>query len=268
MPERRPNIENRGVLGEEANAQYEIRRIAETNKWEYQEEATKLYRRADTIIDRFYPTIHTPHFQGRLPSVLIAIDSLRNRKVLAAYNLVPDEYGLNFKITMNEQHYVKEGRNRVWRYGEWAQMETLVHEIGHHWQQMLGEKPYEIGARVTHNKEFREKMEQLGIHCHAEGFHSKVSELDSPFGLLMKEWGITQPVGVTKDESNIHWFREFFKSKEKKGRSTLMKWECQCGYKIRVGRKTWPGATCNECNTQYFRADLPQDHGEENQQRG
>jgi len=92
----------RGVAIEEPNPQPKIRKMSEAIKdWDYSSEATKLYRRADEIIDRFYPTIHTPHFQGKLPSVLIAVDSLRNQKVLAAYNLVPDEYGLNFKIILN-----------------------------------------------------------------------------------------------------------------------------------------------------------------------
>jgi hypothetical protein len=231
--------------------------VAESSRsWDYSQEATKLYRRADVIIDRLYPVIHTPQFQGRLPSVLIAVDSLRNRKTLAAYNLVPDEYGLNFKIMMNRQHYAdgedEEGKKiKVWQWGEWAQMETLVHEIGHHWQQMLGKNPFKPRARVTHNKEFTDKMAQLGIHCAPEGYHFKLAQTESPFGLLMAEWGIEAPADIPKEETKIHWFKE---GKERKGRSTLTKWSCECGQNIRVGKKDWPGAVCNSCGSQYSTA--------------
>jgi hypothetical protein len=130
-------------------------------------------------------------------------------------------------------------------------METLVHEIGHHWQQMLGENPYKLGSRVTHNKEFCDKMVQLGIHCASEGYHIKIADMDSPFGQLMKEWGIKPPKDVPQADFDIHWFREHFKDREIKGRSTLMKFACECGQNIRVGKKDWPGAVCNACGSQY-----------------
>ena len=251
-----PDIARGGIPIEQINPQPEIRKVAETANWDFQQEAIKLYRRADVIIDRFYPVIHTPQFQGRLPSVLIAIDSERNKKVLASYRLIPDEYGLSFKINMNKQHYIdgtdeESNKIKIWRFDEWAQMETLVHEIGHHWQQMLGDNPYKIGSRVTHNSEFCDKMAQLGIHCATEGYHTKIADTDSPFGQLMREWGIKPPEAVPQAESEIHWFREHFKSREAKGRSTLMKYTCECGQNIRVGKKEWPGAACNACGSQY-----------------
>lgn len=160
-----PQSVRRGVSIDELDPQPAIREVSEKNRaWDYSAEATKLYRRADVMLDELYPVIHTPQFQGRLPSVLIGVGDLRNKKTLAAYNLVPDDYGLNFKITFNEKHYVdgkdEEGKPiKVWKYGEWAQMETLCHELGHHAQQMLGKDPYKPGKRVTHNKEFNDKME-------------------------------------------------------------------------------------------------------------
>ena len=195
-----PDIAKQGVLIAQHNPSSEIRRTAEHNpEWSHGHEAAKLYRRADVIVERLYPTIHTPHFQGTLPPPLIAIESLRNKNTLATYRIVPDGYGLNFKLTFNEQHYIDEkdeGENKikVWRFGEWAQMETLVHELGHHWQQLLGDDPYEQKSRVTHNQEFRMKMAELGIHCTAEGYHDKFADVDSPFGYLMREWGIKPPL--------------------------------------------------------------------------
>lgn len=224
---------------EEPNPQEAIRKAAETNRqWDYSQEAITLYRRADTVIDRLYPVIHTPSFQGRLPPVLIAVDNLRNKNTLAAYRIVPDGLGLNFKITFNEQHYVKKEAEMVWRFGDWAQMETLVHEVGHHWQQMLGKDPYQQGKRVTHNKEFTDKLAQLGIHCAREGYHTKVADVDSAFGQLMKEWGIEPP---GEDIRILEFDKHWFKDEKKKGKSTLTKYSCpDCGMSVRYGRKDDP----------------------------
>jgi hypothetical protein len=189
----------------------------------------------------------------------MAIESLRNKNTLATYRIVPDGYGLNFKLTFNEQHYIEvkgEDKNKfkVWRFGEWAQMETLVHELGHHWQQLLGEDPYEQKSKVTHNAEFRMKLAELGIHCTSEGYHSQFADLDSPFGYLMQEWGIKPPADAKRNvEFDIDWFKVMIKGrgKERKGRSTLTKYTCACGQNIRVGKKQWPGAVCNACGGQY-----------------
>lgn len=238
--------------------QPDIRKFTEANRgWEFQEEAAKLYRRAEVVMARFYPVFDLTKFEGQLPPVLIAIDSLRNKNTLAAYHLVPDEYGFNFKITFNEQHYVKgEEGKPVWEFGDWAQSETLVHEAGHHWQQLNGKNPFKPTSRVTHNKEFTDKMAQLGIHCEPEGFHSRIADVDSPFGILMKEWGITPPDAAPfGEEYDKHWWREFFKD-QKKGRSTLHKWSCpDCGMSVRYGRKDDPLLIHAPCGSVLIRAD-------------
>jgi hypothetical protein len=255
-----PDIAKGGVLIEKHDPSREIRQVAEHNReWDFSTEVAHLYRRADTIVERLYPTIYTPHFQGRLPAPLVAIESLRNKNTLAAYRIVPDGYGLNFKLTFNEQHYIDGqdeagNKTKVWRFGQWAQMETLVHELGHHWQQLMGDDPYVQNRRITHNKEFRAKMAELGIHCTPEGYHDKLADMDSPFGYLMQEWGIQPPKDVKKDgEFDIDWFKVLIKDrgKERKGKSTLRKYSCECGQNIRVGKKDWPGAVCNKCGSQY-----------------
>src|SRR5207244_10008519 len=38
----------------------------------------------------------------------------------------------------------------AWRFGEWALMETLTHELGHHWQQLKGRDPFKHG-KVTNS---------------------------------------------------------------------------------------------------------------------
>lgn len=243
-----------GVLITTPNPQPEIRRFTEENRrWDFQEEASKLYRRAETVMERFYPIFDLTKFDGKLPPILIAIDSLRNQNVLAAYRLVPDEYGFDFKITFNEQHYVDSENDKgkkVWRFGEWAQMETLVHEVGHHAQQLVGKDPFKPGKRVTHNKEFTTMLERLGIHCTPHGSHDQVADMDSPFGQLMREWGIERTQDVPEAEGRLDWWDG---GKREKGKSTLHKWGCPCGCNIRVGTKHFPGCTCNRCGGQYVR---------------
>jgi len=137
-------------------------------------------------------------------------------------------------------------------------METLVHELGHHWQQMLGEDPFVPNSQVTHNKEFRAKMIELGIYCDSEGAYYKVVPEDSPAGILFKEWAMSMPDGVPVGKAmNFDWIKWFAKEqgKERKGRSTLRKFSYECGQNIRVSQRDWPGATCKDCLTDYMPAE-------------
>jgi hypothetical protein len=247
-------IDPSGIISEVANPQDALRKAAEANVgWDYSSEARKLYNRADTVLDRLYPAINTPNFEGRLPKVAIGIESLRNKNTLAAYHLVPDSVGLPFKITFNEQHYIDSdgGGQKEWRFGEWSQMETLVHELGHHWQQMLGRDPFTKKSRVTHNVEFRDKMKQLGIYCDSGGAHYQVADTDSPSGILFREWGLKPPADVPRGEPNeFDWFKWFAdqEGKSRPGRSTLHKWVCpECNLKVRYGRKDDPQLIHEPC---------------------
>jgi hypothetical protein len=234
-----------GIISEVDNPADALRRAAEKNiTWDYSAEVKKLYDRADVILDRLYPSIITPDFQGKLPKVAIGIESLRNKRTLAAYHLVPDSVGLPFKITFNEQHYIEEEGQRIWRYGEWSQAETLAHELGHHWQQMKGKDPFTRRSKITHNQEFTGKLRQLGIYCDSDGAHYQVADIDSPSGILFREWGLRPPDDVPRGEPNeFNWF-DFFADREGRGRpgtSTLIKYECPaCGLKVRYGKQDEP----------------------------
>jgi hypothetical protein len=51
------------------------------------------------------------------------------------------------------------------------------------------------------------------------------------------------------------WLRDFLQGLEgkerKRGKSTLILYECPCGQKIRVGKRDWPGAHCDGCGQPY-----------------
>jgi hypothetical protein len=215
-----------------------LRKASTESQWDFSAEAAKLYRRAEVAMDRFYHGIVTPAFPGKLPTPLMAVEPL-NIRTLAAYHVVPDAYGLPFRLTFNEAHYVEVEGKQVWRWGEWSQMETLVHELGHHWQQLRGKDPYKPG-KVTHNREFTAKLESLGIHSALNrGSHYAVADADGPFGILAREWGLVRPDDVPREEgSRANWWSILLGGEQLKGRSSLTKWYCSiCSFAIRVGIK-------------------------------
>jgi hypothetical protein len=130
----------------------------------------------------------------------------------------------------------------------------LLHEYVHLWQQTVdfGQEPYKPGkSKVTHNKEWVEKCESLGLHVMPDiGCHVAVA--DEPFSILMKEWGVERPDDVPKDDRSMDWFKFLIKlkGKEVKGRSSLKKWTCpECGLNVRMGIVGDPMLRHHTCET-------------------
>ena len=256
MKEREPEITNGGVLIETVNPQPEVRKNAEVAKdWEYSEEAAYLYRIAIVFKDRLLdPVLLTD--RKRLPDPVISFDNLRNIRTLAAYTLHRNPQGLLDEITFNTEHYMKEDDKKAWRFGRWAQGETMLHEQVHLWQQNFGDHPVKPG-KITHNEEFVDKCESLGLHpMPGKGCHIAVA--DEPFSILMKELGIDRPeMPPTLDELKIDWFRFLIDllGKEQKGRSSLQKWTCpECGLNARFGIKGNPEIRHDPCEKKLGKA--------------
>ena len=248
--DRTPESARRGRLIENHNPQPGVRKNAETaSDWDYQDEAAYLYEKAVLLRDRLLDPLH--HLdRDRLPEPVIAFENLRNKNTLAAFRLTRNPNGIQNEIIMNTQHYVEREGKLIWEYGHWAELETLLHEEVHEWQQTFGEDPV-TRRKVYHNKEFVEKCESLGLHPKlGEGYHLKLA--DGPFALLMKELGIEPPNLEQKpEEINIDWFKWLldFTGRGRRGRSTLTKWECpECGLKVRVGIKGNPEIVHDPCS--------------------
>lgn len=144
-------------------------------------------------------------------------------------------------------------------WGKWAQLETLLHEQIHLWQENFGQHKHKPG-RVAHDKEFVEKCRSLGLYpTPVIGSHYQVA--DGVFAELMKELGMPRPNDVPRDATTdwtktggrkTDWFRPF----KEKGRSTLHKYEYpNCGLKVRVGVKEDPGLIHVKCGTLLVKAD-------------
>jgi hypothetical protein len=232
--------------------QPEVRRNAEqANDWDYVKEMQYLYNRAILFRERLIDPIARID-RGCLPDPIIGIGDLRNHKVLAEYLLGRDSVGLKCRINFNEEHYIKENGEATWRFGRWAQLETLLHEYLHLWQQTMGEHPV-VPGKTPHNKEFVDKCESLGLHP-MPGVGCHVAVADGVFAQLMKELGVERPEDVPTDAGNIDWFKILIDllGKGKKGRSSLSKWTCGC-QNVRVGTKEFE-AHCDKCGNPFLPA--------------
>jgi hypothetical protein len=248
-------IQHSGILIETINPQPEVRKNAENARdWEYAEEAAYLYRMAVLFKDRFLdPVLLTD--RSRLPDPVISFNNLRNQNTLATYTLARNPQGLLYQITMNSEHFIDsevEGKTKkLWSFGRWAELETLLHEQVHLWQQNFGECPVKPG-RSHHNKEFVAKCESLGLHpMLGVGCHIRVAE--GAFALLMKEMGIKPPGDFGQpDGLDFDWFKWLIEGegKGRKGASTLKKWTCPgCGLNVRMGINGNPKLRHEPCET-------------------
>jgi len=235
-----------GLLFENFDPKPAIQKNAETARdWEFSEESRYLYGMANLFKDRFLdPILHTD--RGRLPNPVISFDTLKV-KTLAAYTLHRNPQGLLDEITFNEAHYLDEDGKKVWKYGRWAQMETLLHEQVHLWQENFGEHKHRPG-RVAHDKEFVQKCESLGLHpLPVVGTHSAVAE--GVFAGLMGELGIPRPDDVPRAEDVKTAKRDWFRPNPEKGKSTLHKWTCpDCGLAVRIGINSDPRLVHDVCS--------------------
>lgn len=230
-----------GVPIEVINPQPTVRKNAETAPdWEYREQAQYLYDRAVLFRERLIDPIARID-RAILPDPVVSFDDLRNKRTLAAYTLIRNPQGMNHEITFNTEHYQDAEGKKIWKFGEWALNETLLHEQIHLWQQTVGSDSVKLG-KVYHNKEFVDKCENLGLHpMPGKGCHVAVA--DGVFAQLMGELGIERPEMPPTEEMRIDWFKflEDWLGKEAKGRSTLKLWCCPgCGLKVRMGVQSDP----------------------------
>lgn len=240
--ERGIQVTKDGILKPAYTPAGEMVRVAKENEtWDYSREVQTFYERSKEVNRRFYSDI-----QGfeELPDVVFGVTNLRNSRTLAAYRLIPDAVGLPFRIDFNETHYIDGEHGKQWRFGEWAKAETLVHELGHHWQQLKGKDPFTRRSKVTHNKEFTDKLESIGLYCDSDGAHYAPVETSSPAGILFREWGLKPPEDIPSgDPNDFDWFK-FFADREgrsRPGRSSLVKYQCpSCGLNVRYGRQDEP----------------------------
>jgi hypothetical protein len=114
------------------------------------------------------------------------------------------------------------------------------------WQQNFGKHPVKP-ERVTHNKEFVDKCESLGLHP-LPVIDAHYAVADGVFAKLMRELGIPRPDDVPRIEGKEKK-RDWFRPEPEKGRSTLHKWVCpDCGLAVRMGISSDPRLVHDSCS--------------------
>jgi hypothetical protein len=209
---------------EDTLAKSSLKSAIAVSDWQWKEHALLMYQWAITFNTRFFT-------DAVMPEPVIAFDRL-NIKTLAAYTLKRNPQGLLDAITFNVKHFDSKNTKLTWRTDLWGELETLLHEQVHLWQQNFGEHPIKPG-RIYHNTEFVTKCETLGLHPKAgKGYHTQPA--DGKFAELMQEFGIVRAAEVAVEVT--------------KGRSTLHKWECpECGLILRVGVMDDIQVSCVSC---------------------
>ena len=122
----------------------------------------------------------------------------------------------------------------------WDILATLLHELCHSWQAAYG-KP---SNSWFHNKEFREKMLEIGIVVNGKGCHLGIQD---PFVLILKKHGMK-----VNGKKSPDGFIKIPPKAKPKGKSKLKKWTCGCT-NVRVAVKL--EATCDICGNKFELAE-------------
>ncbi len=201
--------------------------------WKFHDLAKELYTWSDLLISNLVDPVARPGVE-RMPSPVIGFESIDIR-TLAYYRLNKNPMGMDDEVILNEKHLERP---------KYSILETLVHELGHLYQQRRGEHPYKAGSN-THNAEFISRCESIGLHPFPViGYHWKPA--DGAFEALLRQHGILKPPETTEvsdpKKERRNWWEE---PKDRKGKSTLIKWECK-DYSVRSGRMDLD-LTCGKC---------------------
>ena len=126
-----------------------IKKNAESARdWEFSEDAKYLYGMAVIFRNQLIDPIARID-RSQMPDPIISFDDLRNNKTLASYTITRNAQGLLDEITFNTAHYDQQDGTMVWKYGKWAQLESLLHEQIHLWQQRVGRIRSNQGDPIT-----------------------------------------------------------------------------------------------------------------------
>lgn len=213
-------------------------------------------RTAYRDLELAYHFFNAALFENKLPPLLITMQR-KNKRIFGYFcpNQFASEDGKTDELAMNPMHF----RNRDFRFI----VSVLVHEQVHVWQQHYG-KP---GRGRYHNKEWGDKMKEIGLHPSNTGepggketgdqmMHYVLD--DGPFDRSFKRfvskghrltWGdnlVVEADGNGSDEDGD--------GDAEKKKQTRVKFTCP-----KCGDNAWGKPTldlsCNKCSVKLVRAD-------------
>jgi hypothetical protein len=183
------------------------------------------------LLHTYLPLIIKRFYGGEVPLPALSWDLAHWRNL--GWYIEKDGLALSHRINLNSL-YANRPLSEVLR--------TLTHELGHCWQHIHG-KPCRGGY---HNKEFRLKMQQIGIPCNKRGVSVGIEE---PFVGFLKKLGVEAEIVLFKPESQT----PPDKPCPRRG-SHLKPWVCKCPKaKVWASIKVELDATCHRCGSSFQR---------------
>lgn len=188
---------------------------------------------AQAGLESLYGQLNAKLFGGKLPSLVITIQSKGRKQAVAWY--APERWEDGEKAASAEINFCAEYLNK----GKEALVETMIHEMVHALNARDGIKDCGRSGRY-HNKKFRHAAEAVGLlvesskacgHAHTslgprlESIVSEVNLRDEAFDLVRKE-----------------------KQKGKGGGTKLVKWTCGCGRNMWM-KTDGEGIKCELCDS-------------------
>ncbi|MFC1488941.1 SprT-like domain-containing protein [Thermodesulfobacteriota bacterium] len=153
----------------------------------------------------------------------------RNVTNLGNYISERNVFGVKENININRAHL-----NRPL----WDILATLLHEMVHSWQALYGNP----SNSWFHNKEFQERMAQIGVICNGKGCHTAIGD---PFVFLLKKHAVDFELSIQEDG-----IIKLPAKPKQKGKSKLKKWSCTCT-NIRVAVPDLE-ARCLKCGQRFL----------------
>jgi hypothetical protein len=149
----------------------------------------------------------------------------------------------------HEQNRWQEGKNQAHEItiaaeslkdGFYPVLNTLIHEMVHHGNKLMGVK--DVSANQYHNRKFADLAEEIGLFVEKgqNGF-GHTPDMTAKLKKTIREWGLDRKA-----------FKLSRRTEVKPGTtgSKLRKYECQCGYGIRIAiNDEKVDLSCNICGS-------------------
>lgn len=177
----------------------------------------------------WYDAFNILYFNEELPTPVISFEKTKVTN-LGHYVYTRNASGLKYNININCKHL----------YRPLVEiLSTLLHEMTHEWEELQGR----MKKSWAHTRAFRDKTASMGIPSNKKG---QTVNYGDPFLYHCRRYGV-------EFKLNIEGVKPVADDKPK-GKSKLVKWVCDCGQNVRVGKKEFH-ARCTLCDSEFVRVE-------------
>lgn len=188
-------------------------------------------------LHKAYDMINEYYFGNELEEVIITVNTSTKTSVLGWYSV--GKVWDSGEQEMHEINLVAENLRR----GKMQVLQTLFHEMLHHWNNQRGVKDTSRG-NAYHNKRFLASALEKGFEFLHESPDPKIGY--SMITLSKVTYDTIDSWGLSDEAFDLS--RKPKAPKEKK--KTTWLWECECGQKARTTKPEFR-AICGDCETRF-----------------